>query len=151
LVPLLISCNAAKFGDYKPIYFKGEKDLKTANDYINSLGYKTISEYTTKVNILDFPNFKEITIDQLTHFNDDDLRKDLFLKKLPNLFNLENKKILYVDSTFTSKDLRKLKKDKNIEAEMHSFNYKIKIKYLSSITFIIIITLLLMLNIKYAP
>ncbi|ASQ28904.1 hypothetical protein CDQ96_00345 [Borrelia miyamotoi] len=151
LIPLFISCNAAKFGDYKPIYFKGEKDLKTANDYINSLGYKTISEYTTKVNILDFPNFQEITIDQLSHFNDDDLRKDLFLKKLPNLFNLENKKILYVDSTFTSKDLRKLKKDKNIEAEMHSLNYKIKIKYLSSITFIIIITLLLMLNIKYAP
>ncbi|AHH08033.1 hypothetical protein baBA2_000069 [Borrelia anserina] len=151
LIPLLISCNMPKFGDYKPIYFKGEKDLKIANDYINSLGYKTISEYTTKVNILDFPNFKEITIDKLTNLNDYDLRKDLFLKKLPNLFNLRNKKILYVESAFTSSDLRKLNQDKNIEAEMHSFNYKTKIKYFSIITFIIITILLLLLNIKYAP
>ncbi|AHH12088.1 Hypothetical protein BHO_0108000 [Borrelia hermsii YBT] len=151
LILLLISCNMAKFGDYKPIYFKGEKDLKTANDYINALGYKTISEYTTKVNILDFPDFKEITIDKLIHLNDHDLRKDPFLKKLPNLFNIGTKKILYVESTFTNSDLKKLKHDQNIEAEMHSFNYKTKIKYFSSITFIVIITLLLILNIKYAP
>ncbi|BCR21515.1 hypothetical protein [Borrelia sp. HM] len=151
LILLLISCNMTKFGDYKPIYFPKEKDLKIANDYINSLGYKTISEYTTKVDILDFPNFKEITINKLNILHDEDLRKDLFLKKLPNLFNLENKKILYVDSTFTSQDLKKLKQDKNIEAEMHSFTYKTKINYFSSITFLIIIILLLMLNIKYAP
>ncbi|AHE62417.1 hypothetical protein [Borrelia parkeri] len=151
LILLLISCNMAKFGDYKPIYFKGEEDLKTANDYINSLGYKTISEYTTKVNILDFPYFKEITIDKLIHLNDYDLRKDLFLKKLSSLFNIEKKKILYVESAFTSSDLRKLKQDQKIEAEMHSLNYKTKIKYFSSITFITIIILLLLLNIKYAP
>ncbi|WP_024654183.1 hypothetical protein [Borrelia persica] len=147
----LLSCNMAKFGDYKPIYLQGEKDLKIANEYINSLGYKTLSEYTTKVHILDFPNFKEITIDKVIHLNDYDLRKDLFLKKLPNLFNIENKKILYVESSFTNKDLKKLKHDKNIEAELHSFNYKTKIQYFSIITFIIMMLLLLLLNIKYAP
>ncbi|AYE35967.1 hypothetical protein DB313_00365 [Borrelia turcica IST7] len=151
MLVLLTSCNMAKFGDYKPIYFKGEEDLKTANDYINSLGYKTISEYTTKVNILDFPNFKEIKIHELTKINDYDLRKDLFLKNLPNLFNLSNKKILYVDSSFTNNDLKKLKQDKNIEGELHSFNYKTKINYFSNIVFILIIALLLLLNIKYSP
>ncbi|WP_024655712.1 hypothetical protein [Borrelia hispanica] len=150
LIPLL-SCNIAQFGDYKPIYLQEEKDLKIANDYINSLGYKTISEYTTKVHILDFPHFKEITIDKLIHLNDYDLRKDLFLKKLPNLFNTGNKKILYVESSFTNNDLKKLKKDQNIKAEMHSLNYKTKIKYFSITTFIIIMILLLSLNIKYAP
>ncbi|WP_445435791.1 hypothetical protein [Candidatus Borreliella tachyglossi] len=151
LILFFTSCNMAKFGDYKPIYFKSEEDLKHASIYINSLGYKTISEYTTKISILDFPDFKEITIYEAMKLNDYDLRKDLFLKKLPNLFNLENKKILYVDSQFTNNDLIKLKKDKNIEADMHSLHYKTKINYFSIIIFISIMMLLLMLNMKYVP
>ncbi|WKC57658.1 hypothetical protein [Borrelia sp. P9F1] len=151
ILTLLSSCSMAEFGDYKPVYFKGEEDLKIANDYINSLGYRTISEYTTKVKILDFPDFKEMTIHELIKLNDHDLRKDLFLKNLPNLFNLSNRKILYVDSSFTSNDLKKLKRAKKVEGELHSFNYKTKINYFSNTVFIVMITLLLLLNIQYSP
>ncbi len=63
-MPLINSCDVAQFGDYKPLYFTNEADLKTANEYINSLGYKTISEYTTKIDILDFPENKKITINE---------------------------------------------------------------------------------------
>ncbi|MCD2349719.1 hypothetical protein LRB78_03460, partial [Borreliella americana] len=63
-MPLINSCDIAQFGDYKPLYFENENDLKIANEYINLLGYKTISEYKTKIDILDFPENKKITINK---------------------------------------------------------------------------------------
>ncbi len=77
-MPLINSCDVAQFGDYKPLYFTNEADLKTANEYINSLGYKTISEYTTKIDILDFPENKKITINEANKLNNLDLRKIYF-------------------------------------------------------------------------
>ncbi len=41
-MPLINSCDIAQFGDYNPLYFTTEADLKTANEYINSLGFKTL-------------------------------------------------------------------------------------------------------------
>ncbi|AJA90622.1 membrane protein [Borreliella chilensis] len=143
---LINSCDMAQFGDYKPLYFKNEVDLKTANEYLNSLGYKTISEYTTKINILDFPENKSITIHEAKNLNNLDLRKNTFLKKLPNLFNIEHKKLLYVENKFKTINFKKLKKDLNINVEMHSLDYKTKINSVSSVTFLIITTLLIFLE-----
>lgn len=145
-IPLISSCNIAQFGDYKPLYFTNETDLKNANEYINSLGYKTISEYTTKIDILDFPENKKITIYEANKLNNLDLRKNIFLKKLPNLFNTEHKKLLYVENRFKTIDFKKLKKDLNINVDMHSLDYKTKINFISSIIFLIIIILLIFLD-----
>ncbi|WP_424632230.1 hypothetical protein [Borreliella lusitaniae] len=142
-MPLINSCDLAQFGDYKPLYFTNEADLKTANEYINSLGYKTISEHTTKIDILDFPENKKITINEAKRLNNLDLRKNIFLKNLPNLFNIEDKKILYVENRFKAIDFKKLKKDLNINADIHSLDYKTKINFISSIIFLIIIILLI--------
>lgn len=144
-MPLINSCDVAQFGDYKPLYFTNEADLKTANEYINSLGYKTISEYTTKIDILDFPENKKITINETNKLNNLDLRKNIFLKKLPNLFNIENKKLLYVENKFKTINLKNLKKELNINVDMHSADYKTKINFISSIIFLIIIILLIFL------
>lgn len=145
-MPLINSCDVAQFGDYKPLYFTNEADLKTANEYINSLGYKTISEYTTKIDILDFPENKKITINETNKLNNLDLRKNIFLKKLPNLFNIENKKLLYVENRFKTINFKNLKKELNINVDMHSADYKTKINFISSIIFLIIIILLIFLN-----
>ncbi|WKC73789.1 hypothetical protein QIA34_00915 [Borreliella yangtzensis] len=145
-IPLINSCNIAQFGDYKPLYFTNETDLKNANAYINSLGYKTISEYTTKIDILDFPENKKITIHEATKLNNLDLRKNIFLKKLPNLFNIEHKKLLYVENRFKTIDFKKLKKDLDINVDMHSLDYKTKINFISSAIFLIIIILLIFLD-----
>lgn len=145
-MPLINSCNVAQFGDYKPLYFTNEADLKTANEYINSLGYKTISEYTTKIDILDFPENKKITINETNKLNNLDLRKNIFLKKLPNLFNIENKKLLYVENRFKTINFKNLKKELNINVDMHSADYKTKINFFSSIIFLIIIILLIFLD-----
>ncbi|ATH09649.1 hypothetical protein [Borreliella burgdorferi] len=145
-IPLIKSCDAAQFGDYKPLYFENENDLKTANEYINSLGYKTISEYTTKIDILDFPENKEITINEINKLNNLDLRKSIFLKKLSNLFNIEHKKLLYVENRFKSINFKNLKKELNINADIHSLDYKTKINFISSIIFLIIIILLIFLD-----
>ncbi|WP_210371336.1 hypothetical protein [Borreliella garinii] len=145
-MPLINSCDVAQFGDYKPLYFTNEADLKTANEYINSLGYKTISEYTTKIDILDFPENKKITINETNKLNNLDLRKNIFLKKLPNLFNIENKKLLYVENRFKTINLKNLKKELNINVDMHSADYKTKINFFSSIIFLIIIILLIFLD-----
>lgn len=145
-IPLINSCDAAQFGDYKPLYFENENDLKTANEYINSLGYKTISEYTTKIDILDFPENKEITINEINKLNNLDLRKSIFLKKLSNLFNIEHKKLLYVENRFKSINFKNLKKELNINADIHSLDYKTKINFISSIIFLIIIILLIFLD-----
>ncbi len=142
-MPLINSCDVAQFGDYKPLYFTNEADLKTANEYINSLGYKTISEYTTKIDILDFPENKKITINEANKLNNLDLRKNIFLKKLPNLFNIENKKLLYVENRFKTINFKNLKKELNINVDMHSADYKTKINFFSSIIFLIIIILLI--------
>ncbi|EEF84120.1 hypothetical protein QIA25_00960 [Borreliella spielmanii] len=147
-IPLINSCNVAQFGDYNPLYFTNEADLKTANEYINSLGYKTISEYTTKIDILDFPENKKITINEINKLNNLDLRKNIFLKKLPNLFNVEDKKLLYVENRFKTINFKKLKKDLNINVDMHSLDYKTKINFISSIIFSIIIILLIFLDPK---
>ncbi|WKC80415.1 hypothetical protein [Borreliella tanukii] len=145
-MPLINSCDIAQFGDYKPLYFTNEADLKIANEYINSLGYKTISEYTTKIDILDFPENKKITINETNKLNNLDLRKNIFLKKLPNLFNIENKKLLYVENRFKTINFKKLKKDLNVNVDMHSLDYKTKINFISSIIFLIIIILLIFLD-----
>ncbi|WKC85021.1 hypothetical protein [Borreliella lusitaniae] len=142
-MPIINSCDLAQFGDYKPLYFTNEADLKTANEYINSLGYKTISEHTTKIDILDFPENKKITINEAKRLNNLDLRKNIFLKNLPNLFNIEDKKILYVENRFKAIDFKKLKKDLNINADIHSIDYKTRINFISSIIFLIIIILLI--------
>lgn len=147
-IPLINSCNVAQFGDYNPLYFTNEADLKTANEYINSLGYKTISEYTTKIDILDFPENKKITINEINKLNNLDLRKNIFLKKLPNLFNVEDKKLLYVENRFKTINFKKLKKDLNINVDIHSLDYKTKINFISSIIFSIIIILLIFLDPK---
>ncbi|MBB6031783.1 hypothetical protein HNR35_000776 [Borreliella spielmanii] len=147
-IPLINSCNVAQFGDYNPLYFTNEADLKTANEYINSLGYKTISEYTTKIDILDFPENKKITINEINKLNNLDLRKNIFLKKLPNLFNVEDKKLLYVENRFKTINFKKLKKDLNINVDMHSLDYKTKINFISSIIFSITIILLIFLDPK---
>ncbi len=145
-MPLINSCDVAQFGDYKPLYFTNEADLKTANEYINSLGYKTISEYTTKIDILDFPENKKITINETNKLNNLDLKKNIFLKKLPNLFNIENKKLLYVENRFKTINFKNLKKELNINVDMHSADYKTKINFISSIIFLIIIILLIFLD-----
>ncbi|MCD2382768.1 hypothetical protein LRB32_05405, partial [Borreliella americana] len=145
-MPLINSCDIAQFGDYKPLYFENENDLKIANEYINLLGYKTISEYTTKIDILDFPENKKITINKANKLNNLDLRKSIFLKKLPNLFNTENKKLLYVENRFKTINFKKLKKELNINADIHSLDYKTKINFISSIIFLIIIILLIFLD-----
>ncbi|WPM06216.1 hypothetical protein QIA41_03925 [Borreliella sinica] len=145
-MPLINSCDVAQFGDYKPLYFTNETDLKTANEYINSLGYKTISEYTTKIDILDFPENKKITINEVKSLNNLDLRKNIFLKKLPNLFNIEGKKLLYVENRFKAKNFKTLKKELNINVDMQSLDYKTKINFVSGIIFIITIILLIFLD-----
>nr|WP_301393784.1 hypothetical protein [Borreliella turdi]WKC77658.1 hypothetical protein QIA31_00875 [Borreliella turdi] len=146
IMPLINSCDVAQFGDYRPLYFTNETELKTAHEYISSLGYKTISEYTTKIDILDFPENKKITINETNKLNNLDLRKNIFLKKLPNLFNIENKKLLYVENRFKAINLKKLKKELNINVEMHSLDYKTKINFISSIIFLIIAILLIFLD-----
>lgn len=143
---LINSCDIAQFGDYNPLYFTTEADLKTANEYINSLGFKTISEYTTKIDILDFPENKKIIINEINKLNNLDLRKNIFLKKLPNLFNVEDKKLLYVENRFKTVNFKQLKKDLNINVDMHSLDYKIKINFILSIIFLIIIILLIFLD-----
>nr|WP_267914905.1 hypothetical protein [Borreliella garinii] len=149
-MPLINSCDVAQFGDYKPLYFTNEADLKTANEYINSLGYKTISEYTTKIDILDFPENKKITINETNKLNNLDLRKNIFLKKLPNLFNIENKKLLYVENRFKTINFKNLKKELNINAFtvlsyllfsiINNFNKNYNKIYLKEINFLTLIT-----------
>ncbi|WKC87772.1 hypothetical protein [Borreliella japonica] len=145
-IPLINSCDLAQFGDYKPLYFANEADLKTANEYINSQGYKTISEYTTKIDILDFPENKTITINEISKLNNLDLRKNIFLKKLSNLFNIADKKLLYVENKFKNINFKNLKKALNINIDMHSLDHKTKINLISITIFLIIIILLIFLD-----
>ncbi len=149
-MPLINSCDIAQFGDYNPLYFTTEADLKTANEYINSLGFKTISEYTTKIDILDFPENKKIIINEINKLNNLDLRKNIFLKKLPNLFNVEDKKLLYVENRFKTVNFKQLKKDLNINAFtvlsyllyliINNFNKNYNKIYLKEINFLTLIT-----------